>query len=675
MRKIAAIVMSLFLLAGVFPTNGVTLAATKAPRILDVQTDTILMDDGTVWLKRQWAATGYMKATVGAVSIYSPERFHSLMNDYALTTKGELISWNNGNLPTVDKQRSGIKHLTGGFYLKSDGTVWSYDGGQVKDLKNIVLIESGFLHYAYLTTSGEIYHSYLREAVVDKVADPSSIVSLRVGKDNDIAYLDKSGKVVVVDIDNFDFNNGKVTFQPRVVTTDAVHIEYDEDDSLVVTRKDGTVWITGSYRDKDKLVAQVEGIRNAVKAVPYFGTLHETKSPSSNGTIIAPLNPATPKLVLHRDGSWKIYNGNRITTIQPPEVSGITLTASNTKPAVGNTIELKVVQSYNNGYKETLSSKDFSLTIDKPYLLKAADNGSYKVAGVGEARATVTAGDRSQSVTITASLGKNLTGATNANNVTYLPIQSVFQSLGGAVVYTSASKTYDITVGNTTIQLKVGQKNAKVNGKEVAMDQVVKEEKGIALFPSSLLSKALGAKLQWDAKLKQMLVSFGAASMIIESADTPKVKKQEAQGTLVKYLNKPFWVNRYKNWERFVKLTVTDIEPVGENSFQVVFKDVKGNKLLSDTMSRDFVSLVLDDPHTFLPYDPFKKYNWSAATWNAIKASKVAIGMNKTQVELSWGQPNDVSKLASKELTVEVWRYGFQYIAFTNDKVTQIYTY
>ncbi|WP_133305015.1 hypothetical protein [Paenibacillus pinisoli] len=75
-----------------------------------------------------------------------------------------------------------------------------------------------------------------------------------------------------------------------------------------------------------------------------------------------------------------------------------------------------------------------------------------------------------------------------------------------------------------------------------------------------------------------------------------------------------------------------------------------------------------------MSYDPYKKYNWSASTWQSIKASKISIGMDKTQVEFSWGRPNDISKLTSEKTTIEVWGYGSQYVAFTNGKVTQIYT-
>lgn len=333
------------------------------------------------------------------------------------------------------------------------------------------------------------------------------------------------------------------------------------------------------------------------------------------------------------------------------------------------------MQSYTNGYKETLSGKDTLLNIDKPHLLKAQNDGSYKVLGIGDVTATVTVGDISKKVTLAASLGSNLTGAVYANGTAMLPVRSVFQSLGGTVSYTKESKSYDIKLGSKTITLKVGQKKAAIDGKEVALDQAVREEKGVAVFPATFLTKAAGASAKWDTKLKQMKVSVGSGTMIIESSDTPKVKKKEAQGTLANFIGKSYWVNQYSDWERFIKLTITDIVPVGGENFEIVFAKTDGKTIKSEVTSREFVSRILGDSYTFLSFDPYKKYNWSASTWNSIKASKISIGMNKTMVDLSWGRPSSTSKASAQGINVEVWRYGYQYVVLTNGVVTEIYTY
>jgi len=39
-----------------------------------------------------------------------------------------------------------------------------------------------------------------------------------------------------------------------------------------------------------------------------------------------------------------------------------------------------------------------------------------------------------------------------------------------------------------------------------------------------------------------------------------------------------------------------------------------------------------------------------------------------------WGSPNSTSKVSSGNITVEVWRYGQQYVSFTNGIVEAIYS-
>ncbi|MEK3718452.1 copper amine oxidase N-terminal domain-containing protein [Paenibacillus sp. FSL R7-0333] len=678
MRKIGLVaVLSIFMMLSVFYFPGRSDAADVSPRIKDVQMDTLLMDDGTIWLKRPWAASGYQKVNVGASAIYSTERAFSEFYDYGISSKGELILWNNGSLPTVDTTQNDIKLVTGQYYLKNDGTVWSLQSRkQIESLTDISLLATGFRSTAYVTNSGEIHHSYVKY-VADKVADSSSIVALKLVSDRSLAYMDNTGKVVYVDLLKFDYNDGDVKYFPQVVTTDAAYIESAGEDQLLVTKKDGTAWLgepTWSGTSKSfQLVTQISGITNAVKVTPYEGSLADKPNDEKNKSIVSSVG-GQKWLVLQTNGSWNIYGDGSVTQVEPPAVSGLTLTASNSKPAVGNTIQFKIVQTYNNGYKETLSGKEGSLQVDKPYLLQEQNDGSYKVLGVGDSKITATAAGNSKTITVSASLGANLTGAANTNGIVMLPIKSVFKSLGGTVTYDSANQSYNVQMGLTAIRLTNGRNTATVNGKEVMLSSAVSLNKGEAVFPADFLKKNLGAVTLWDSKLKVMKVSIGAGTLVVESADTPQIKKKVTQGNLAGLIGKSYWVNNYSNWERFSKVTVTDILPVGGDNFEIVFATVKGKTLKSEVTSRGFVTLILGDPYTFLSYDPYKKYNWSSSTWNTIKASQIAIGMSKAQVDLSWGKPSSTSQVVYSEIKVDVWRYGYQYVVFTNGIVTQIYS-
>ncbi len=142
-----------------------------------------------------------------------------------------------------------------------------------------------------------------------------------------------------------------------------------------------------------------------------------------------------------------------------------------------------------------------------------------------------------------------------------------------------------------------------LNGKEITLNQPVQVLNGSNVFPAALLTKASIAKLEWDNKYKKMKIYVGKATLTVNSAETAAIEKKEKQGTLAQYINKTYWVNRYGNWERFMKLTVTDIVPVADNNFNIVFKGSNGKTYSIDYLLRDIVSSTLQDQDLFLSYD------------------------------------------------------------------------
>jgi|GEM_PF-683467 len=670
MKKIVlATLLCFVILLGI--TETFAHASTTEAKVKEVEDDAILLDDGTLWLKKPFATTGYFKYETNAVTIQRTNPANSSSKSLGLTNKGELVYWYNSTAPTIDKNQTNIKQLDGSVYLKHDGTVWDVDGNQFSGIKDAVII-SGL---ANINKKGEV-RAYSRGDVLTVVDDPESIISFKT-YDTLLAYLDNKGKVIALDEYDFDIKDKGFVYNPIVVAEDAVNIEFHASGALIVTKKNGTVWLTdptANMKDQFKLVTQIASIKDAVKVTDYYGTLavDPNAKRDPNETIFITSSDRVPQwLVKHKDGSWKIYRDNKVYPIEAPTVSSLSLTASSSKLTVGNTVSFKTVQSYNNGYKETLNNA--KLTFDKPYLVKAQKDGSYKTVAVGETKVSVNENGTSKTVTLSISSSSNLSGAISKDNTTYLPLVSVFKALG-ATVNIKGGNTFDISLGDTKLQLKTGQKKATLNGKEITLNQPVQVLGGSTVFPAALLSKASIASIEWDKKYKKVKISVGKATMVVNSAETAAIEKKEQQGTLAKYINKSYWVNSYSDWERFMKLTVSDIVSVGGDRFNIVFKNSNGKTYTMENISKSFVSSILEDHYTFLSFDPYKKYNWSTSTWNLIKAKKVSVGMNKDQVELSWGHPSDTSKLTSNNITVEVWRYGTQYVSFTNGTVKSIYT-
>lgn len=109
-------------------------------------------------------------------------------------------------------------------------------------------------------------------------------------------------------------------------------------------------------------------------------------------------------------------------------------------------------------------------------------------------------------------------------------------------------------------------------------------------------------------------------------------------------------------------------EPIVITGNIKVTAETKGRDI---EMSVDFYSL----DKTFYTSDPSKKIaKWGQRVINAIKESKVFIGMTKEQVITSWGDPDNINKSVGRWGKHEQWIYegNDAYLYFENDKLTSI---
>ncbi|MFD0673135.1 stalk domain-containing protein [Cohnella sp. GCM10027633] len=628
-------------------SSGSVLAKADESRIKDIiGKNTILLEDGSLWtLDTTWS--GAMHTPGDLVAITGGE-----LSGIGITSSGELVSFGPGKPPTKVAGQTGIKQVAGNRWLKSDGTVWTWDG-KLKKLEGVHLIGQGS-GFGALTKSGDVLLENRYTAGIfrtfNTIPDASSVVSLAVD-DNSVALLYDSGKVVVFEEFNFDDNLQVI---PVTVAEDAVHIEYvanSPTDALIVTRKDGTVWRTGDYQDRWKLVAQIPGLSQIVK----------TDSLSSVEQFYAQRS----------DGSWLLYDEENVIPFDAPSIDKVDAALSDLKPFVNGTIKIDIQETYTNGAKFKVPVSESNVTVQKPYLLKFQSNGTLKALGVGQSQVSVTASGTTKTFTVSISLRNKLKHAKLVNGVVFIPIKPVFEALSGSVA--TSGGAFDVQLGDTTVSLRTGDKNVKFNDKTLQLKAAPMIVNGETLFPAALLTDVLGARIQWDAKWKQAVITIGSASMTVVSDDTALLVKRAAQGSLAKFIGKSYWINHFQGWERFSKVTITDILPDDTGFYTIVFKTSTGKSLKSYSMAESNVTDLFSNEFAFLSYDPYKKYAWSASVWKQVKAEQVSLGMTKDQVRFSWGTPStkSISSFAGK--TIEVWVYGnFDTVSFVNGKVTMV---
>jgi len=81
---------------------------------------------------------------------------------------------------------------------------------------------------------------------------------------------------------------------------------------------------------------------------------------------------------------------------------------------------------------------------------------------------------------------------------TLVPMRPIFEALQAEVSWEPQSKTIFATKGGTVISLKLGSKQATVNGKAQQLDAPAQLLQGSTMVPLRFVSEALGAQVSWD---------------------------------------------------------------------------------------------------------------------------------------------------------------------------------
>lgn len=97
--------------------------------------------------------------------------------------------------------------------------------------------------------------------------------------------------------------------------------------------------------------------------------------------------------------------------------------------------------------------------------------------------------------------GKEIKTSENSfleNGRVLIPMRSIFQELGATVHWEAASSTITATTNSDTVRLKVGSKQATINGRSTVLDVAPKVYQGVTFVPTRFVSEALGIHVKWD---------------------------------------------------------------------------------------------------------------------------------------------------------------------------------
>jgi Copper amine oxidase N-terminal domain len=119
------------------------------------------------------------------------------------------------------------------------------------------------------------------------------------------------------------------------------------------------------------------------------------------------------------------------------------------------------------------------------------------------------------------------------NGRTLVPLRGIFEGLGAEVKWDNATQSITATKEKTNIYLKLGSKQAKVDGKSVTIDVPAKAINGSTMVPIRFVSESLGAEVKWDASASAVRIESSTKTLKFYSNVSHHYETLETFGEIV----------------------------------------------------------------------------------------------------------------------------------------------
>jgi len=93
------------------------------------------------------------------------------------------------------------------------------------------------------------------------------------------------------------------------------------------------------------------------------------------------------------------------------------------------------------------------------------------------------------------------------NDRTFTPARFVAENLGAEVEWNAEKQLVTITKGNTVIKMTIGMNTIVVNGKSESIDVAPFIENDRTFTPARVIAEKLGAEVEWNADLRQVIIN------------------------------------------------------------------------------------------------------------------------------------------------------------------------
>ena len=150
-----------------------------------------------------------------------------------------------------------------------------------------------------------------------------------------------------------------------------------------------------------------------------------------------------------------------------------------------------------------------------------------------------------------------------------VPLRGVLEKLGAHVGWVPSTSTVVASRGNMDMQLKIGSRTARVNGREVPLDVPAMMLAGSTMVPLRFVGETLGADVRWDNATQTVLIATnGGTGGQTQTEPVPsRPPNQEPGAPTIRSLNH----NRERGWLQNGQALVVTMEGTsgGQASFRL----------------------------------------------------------------------------------------------------------
>ena len=95
----------------------------------------------------------------------------------------------------------------------------------------------------------------------------------------------------------------------------------------------------------------------------------------------------------------------------------------------------------------------------------------------------------------------------NQNGRVLVPMRTIFEAMGAEVSWDGAAKKVSGTFDGNTVELTIGSKTARVNGKDMPLDVPASIINGSTMVPVRFISESLSARVEWQKDTNTVVIT------------------------------------------------------------------------------------------------------------------------------------------------------------------------